>query len=83
MPASSNAIYKAAAALWKPWLDADALLTLSQGTFTNKYHNNRVGCKTSSAVQAVELNFFTLRSQFNLIQFFCSLKPARHAVQKK
>ncbi|XP_037541593.1 acid sphingomyelinase-like phosphodiesterase 3a [Nematolebias whitei] len=33
MPASSNAVYKAAAALWKPWLDADALLTLSQGGF--------------------------------------------------
>uniref|UniRef100_A0A1A8EJK4 Acid sphingomyelinase-like phosphodiesterase n=1 Tax=Nothobranchius korthausae TaxID=1143690 RepID=A0A1A8EJK4_9TELE len=33
MPAATNEIYKAAAALWKPWLDADALLTLSQGGF--------------------------------------------------
>lgn len=34
MPASTNAIYKAAAELWKPWLQSDALLTLSEGTFT-------------------------------------------------
>ncbi|XP_015248479.1 PREDICTED: acid sphingomyelinase-like phosphodiesterase 3a [Cyprinodon variegatus] len=33
MPDSPNAIYKAAAALWKPWLDAEALSTLSQGGF--------------------------------------------------
>ncbi|XP_065819979.1 acid sphingomyelinase-like phosphodiesterase 3a [Labrus bergylta] len=33
MPASTNAIYKAAAQLWKPWLQPEALLTLSQGGF--------------------------------------------------
>ncbi|XP_069028457.1 cyclic GMP-AMP phosphodiesterase SMPDL3A [Embiotoca jacksoni] len=33
MPTSTNAIYKAAAQLWEPWLQADALLTLSQGGF--------------------------------------------------
>ncbi|KAM4529388.1 cyclic GMP-AMP phosphodiesterase SMPDL3A [Fundulus diaphanus] len=33
MPDSPNAIYKAAAALWKPWLDTEALTTLSQGGF--------------------------------------------------
>uniref|UniRef100_A0A4W6F737 Sphingomyelin phosphodiesterase acid like 3A n=1 Tax=Lates calcarifer TaxID=8187 RepID=A0A4W6F737_LATCA len=33
MPTSTNAIYKAAAQLWKPWLQAEALLTLSQGGF--------------------------------------------------
>ncbi|MEQ2165924.1 hypothetical protein GOODEAATRI_022182, partial [Goodea atripinnis] len=33
MPDSTNAIYKAAAALWKPWLDTEALTTLSQGGF--------------------------------------------------
>lgn len=31
MPASTNAIYRAAAELWKPWLQPEALLTLSQG----------------------------------------------------
>lgn len=31
MPTSTNAIYKAAAQLWKLWLEPDALLTLSQG----------------------------------------------------
>lgn len=33
MQASANAIYKAAAELWKPWLKPEALLTLSQGGF--------------------------------------------------
>ncbi|XP_075940375.1 cyclic GMP-AMP phosphodiesterase SMPDL3A isoform X2 [Anarhichas minor] len=33
MSTSTNAIYKAAAQLWKPWLQAEALLTLSQGGF--------------------------------------------------
>ncbi|XP_029984707.1 cyclic GMP-AMP phosphodiesterase SMPDL3A [Sphaeramia orbicularis] len=33
LPTSTNDIYKAAARLWKPWLQADALLTLSQGGF--------------------------------------------------
>uniref|UniRef100_A0A8C4H3E2 Acid sphingomyelinase-like phosphodiesterase n=1 Tax=Dicentrarchus labrax TaxID=13489 RepID=A0A8C4H3E2_DICLA len=33
MTASTNAIYKAAAQLWKPWLQPEALLTLSQGGF--------------------------------------------------
>ncbi|KAM9704579.1 cyclic GMP-AMP phosphodiesterase SMPDL3A [Menidia menidia] len=33
MPTSTNAIYKAAAELWKPWLQTEALLTLSQGGF--------------------------------------------------
>nr|XP_040016958.1 acid sphingomyelinase-like phosphodiesterase 3a isoform X3 [Gasterosteus aculeatus aculeatus] len=33
MPDSSNAIYEAAAQLWKPWLQPEALLTLSQGGF--------------------------------------------------
>uniref|UniRef100_H2M4Y6 Acid sphingomyelinase-like phosphodiesterase n=1 Tax=Oryzias latipes TaxID=8090 RepID=H2M4Y6_ORYLA len=33
MPASTNAIYKAAAELWKPWLQSEALLTLSEGGF--------------------------------------------------
>uniref|UniRef100_A0A671X6Q7 Sphingomyelin phosphodiesterase acid like 3A n=1 Tax=Sparus aurata TaxID=8175 RepID=A0A671X6Q7_SPAAU len=33
MPTSTNAIYKAAAQLWKLWLEPDALLTLSQGGF--------------------------------------------------
>ncbi|KAF3703137.1 Acid sphingomyelinase-like phosphodiesterase 3a [Channa argus] len=33
MPDSTNAIYKAAAQLWKPWLQTEALLTLSQGGF--------------------------------------------------
>lgn len=33
MQTSSNAIYKAAAQLWKPWLKPEALLTLSQGGF--------------------------------------------------
>lgn len=31
MPTSTNAIYRAAAELWKPWLQPEALLTLSQG----------------------------------------------------
>ncbi|XP_077366684.1 cyclic GMP-AMP phosphodiesterase SMPDL3A [Festucalex cinctus] len=33
MPTSTNDIYKAAAHLWKPWLQDDALETLSQGGF--------------------------------------------------
>ncbi|XP_053301428.1 acid sphingomyelinase-like phosphodiesterase 3a [Pleuronectes platessa] len=33
MPAVTNAIYQAAAQLWKPWLQTEALLTLSQGGF--------------------------------------------------
>ncbi|XP_068432607.1 cyclic GMP-AMP phosphodiesterase SMPDL3A [Clinocottus analis] len=33
MSSSSNAVYEAAAQLWKPWLQTDALLTLSQGGF--------------------------------------------------
>ncbi|XP_029352921.1 cyclic GMP-AMP phosphodiesterase SMPDL3A [Echeneis naucrates] len=33
MPASTNIIYRAAAELWRPWLQPDALLTLSQGGF--------------------------------------------------
>ncbi|KAM3602492.1 uncharacterized protein V6R79_005217 [Siganus canaliculatus] len=33
MPTSTNAIYKAAAELWKPWLQPEALQTLSQGGF--------------------------------------------------
>ncbi|XP_057678004.1 acid sphingomyelinase-like phosphodiesterase 3a [Corythoichthys intestinalis] len=33
MPTSTNDIYKAAARLWKPWLEDDALKTLSQGGF--------------------------------------------------
>ncbi|KAM4522352.1 cyclic GMP-AMP phosphodiesterase SMPDL3A [Odontesthes bonariensis] len=33
MPNSTNAIYKAAAELWKPWLQTEALLTLSQGGY--------------------------------------------------
>ncbi|AWP20405.1 putative acid sphingomyelinase-like phosphodiesterase 3a [Scophthalmus maximus] len=33
MPTSTNAVYKAAAQLWKPWLHKEALLTLSQGGF--------------------------------------------------
>nr|XP_019963761.1 PREDICTED: acid sphingomyelinase-like phosphodiesterase 3a [Paralichthys olivaceus] len=33
MPAVTNAIYEAAAQLWKPWLQNEALLTLSQGGF--------------------------------------------------
>uniref|UniRef100_A0AAQ6II36 Acid sphingomyelinase-like phosphodiesterase n=1 Tax=Anabas testudineus TaxID=64144 RepID=A0AAQ6II36_ANATE len=33
MPDSTNAIYKAAAELWKPWLQTEALATLSQGGF--------------------------------------------------
>nr|XP_046228729.1 acid sphingomyelinase-like phosphodiesterase 3a isoform X3 [Scatophagus argus] len=33
MPSHTNAIYKAAAQLWKPWLQPEALLTLSQGGF--------------------------------------------------
>ncbi|KAM6906132.1 cyclic GMP-AMP phosphodiesterase SMPDL3A [Lycodopsis pacificus] len=33
MSTSTNAVYKAAAQLWKPWLQAEALLTLSQGGF--------------------------------------------------
>ncbi|KAG8011492.1 Acid sphingomyelinase-like phosphodiesterase 3a [Nibea albiflora] len=31
MPTSTNDIYRAAAQLWKPWLQPEALLTLSQG----------------------------------------------------
>lgn len=31
MPDSTNDIYKAAAALWKRWLEPEALTTLSQG----------------------------------------------------
>ncbi|XP_013856578.1 acid sphingomyelinase-like phosphodiesterase 3a [Austrofundulus limnaeus] len=48
MPASTNAIYKAAAALWKPWLDADALLTLSQGGFYSQ--------RVKPALRLVSLN---------------------------
>ncbi|CAK6980413.1 acid sphingomyelinase-like phosphodiesterase 3a [Scomber scombrus] len=33
MMTSTNAIYKAAAQLWEPWLQPEALLTLSQGGF--------------------------------------------------
>ncbi|CAN9507536.1 unnamed protein product [Ophioblennius macclurei] len=33
LPSSTNAIYRAAAELWKPWLQADALDTLSRGGF--------------------------------------------------
>ncbi|XP_028253911.1 cyclic GMP-AMP phosphodiesterase SMPDL3A [Parambassis ranga] len=33
MPTSTNAIYQAAAQLWKPWLQPDALSTLSQGGY--------------------------------------------------
>lgn len=33
MSTSSNAVYKAAARLWAPWLQPDAQLTLSQGGF--------------------------------------------------
>ncbi|XP_061609892.1 acid sphingomyelinase-like phosphodiesterase 3a [Phyllopteryx taeniolatus] len=33
MPSSTNDIYKAATRLWKPWLQDDALKTLSQGGF--------------------------------------------------
>ncbi|KAM8832813.1 cyclic GMP-AMP phosphodiesterase SMPDL3A isoform 2-T2 [Spinachia spinachia] len=33
MPSSPNAIYQAAAQLWKPWLQPDALRTLSRGGF--------------------------------------------------
>lgn len=33
LPTSTNAIYRAAAKLWRPWLQADALMTLSQGGF--------------------------------------------------
>lgn len=33
MLTTTNAIYKAAAQLWKPWLQTEALLTLSQGGF--------------------------------------------------
>ncbi|XP_053193531.1 acid sphingomyelinase-like phosphodiesterase 3a [Scomber japonicus] len=33
MMTSTNAIYKAAAQLWEPWLQTEALLTLSQGGF--------------------------------------------------
>uniref|UniRef100_A0A8C2ZQT1 Acid sphingomyelinase-like phosphodiesterase n=1 Tax=Cyclopterus lumpus TaxID=8103 RepID=A0A8C2ZQT1_CYCLU len=33
MSSSTNAVYKAAARLWKPWLQTEALLTLSQGGF--------------------------------------------------
>ncbi|XP_037605770.1 acid sphingomyelinase-like phosphodiesterase 3a isoform X3 [Sebastes umbrosus] len=33
MQASTNAVYRAAAQLWKPWLQPEALLTLSQGGF--------------------------------------------------
>ncbi|XP_061668914.1 acid sphingomyelinase-like phosphodiesterase 3a [Syngnathoides biaculeatus] len=33
MPSSTNDIYKAAAQLWKPWLQDDALKTLSRGGF--------------------------------------------------
>ncbi|XP_070705717.1 cyclic GMP-AMP phosphodiesterase SMPDL3A [Pempheris klunzingeri] len=33
MPAFTNLVYKAAAQLWKPWLETEALLTLSQGGF--------------------------------------------------
>lgn len=33
MPSSTNAIYKAVAQLWEPWLQPEALLTLSQGGF--------------------------------------------------
>ncbi|KAM8847138.1 cyclic GMP-AMP phosphodiesterase SMPDL3A [Synchiropus picturatus] len=33
MPTSTNAIYKAAAQLWAPWLQPDALRTLAQGGF--------------------------------------------------
>ncbi|KAM9840593.1 cyclic GMP-AMP phosphodiesterase SMPDL3A [Aulostomus maculatus] len=35
MPTTTNAIYKAVAQLWAPWLQTEALLTLSQGGF---YH---------------------------------------------
>lgn len=31
MPTSTNAIYQAAARLWKPWLQQEALSTLSRG----------------------------------------------------
>lgn len=31
MPTSTNAIYQAAAQLWKPWLEPEALVTLSEG----------------------------------------------------
>lgn len=31
MPTVTNAIYRAAAELWAPWLQKEALLTLSQG----------------------------------------------------
>ena len=41
MPDSTNAIYKAAAELWKPWLQTEALLTLSLGRFTAIAHINR------------------------------------------
>ncbi|KAF3850241.1 hypothetical protein F7725_019960 [Dissostichus mawsoni] len=33
MPTSTNAVYRAAAELWRPWLQNEALLTLSQGGF--------------------------------------------------
>lgn len=33
MPGSSNAVYKAAAQLWAPWLQQEALQTLAQGGF--------------------------------------------------
>ncbi|TKS75413.1 Acid sphingomyelinase-like phosphodiesterase 3a [Collichthys lucidus] len=33
MPTSTNDVYRAAAQLWKPWLQPEALLTLSQGGF--------------------------------------------------
>lgn len=33
MPASTNVIYQAMAELWKPWLQPEALLTLSKGGF--------------------------------------------------
>ncbi|KAF7650457.1 hypothetical protein LDENG_00125830 [Lucifuga dentata] len=33
MPTSTNDIYQAAAKLWQPWLDSEALITLSQGGF--------------------------------------------------
>ena len=41
MQISTNAIYKAAAQLWKPWLQPEALLTLSQGNmfFLSHYYS--------------------------------------------
>lgn len=63
MPTSTNAVYKAAAQLWKPWLHKEALLTLSQG------HNNLQTYTTSFKYAKFIIYCFQLRAQ---LLFFSS-----------